>query len=523
MLRLKIIGNGGTPQSISIPSSSLYKDLKAAVLECFKDSISSDLVVMYGFPPAVCKLSDNDLVSSTIESGQTLRILFETVSTPGSSIHTTSAKARAALKKTISQPTFKKSNITNLRGIETSSRSFKVQPTNNTTDNNVRRGTKRLRDHQVSSENDIVDHLLEALNGGTGKRSKILREVFRNAVHLQYNANKAVHRLDALYSGKYSIVESSHMRILGTGDSTKIDVTYSKGSGSKGTNFVDSVDLLPDTVLRELIRLPILEEQRESSTQIVEGSSPGKEVLKPVNLSKSSPRIFWSLVHRYGPNIHESLRNILRGLDNDCDWLDERKRELSEKARMNLEQKKESAIAAAARRRKKHKGNACSEPYAESVTAVVEGAATSSSSSSPSSSFDLVDREKCARSFLESQFDNLVIDADIIPDEWVSAVGAALDGSTKAISLASMGLTSSARDLIVEKKLSITSSSNSSSSGSYTQVNSGDSSKPSRLLSLDQLDNWIYSAQQKIVAIFWVAICGGGSQKLKEAFEKVTA
>eukprot|EP01035_Chromulina_nebulosa_P006926 gene6926-9339_t len=227
MLRLKITGTSGPPQSISIPSSSLYRDLKAAVLECFKDSVSSDIVLMYGFPPEVCQLSDNDPVSPTIESGQTLRVSFKTLScAPGSLTHTTSAKARAALKKSISQPTVRQSNIANLHGIETSSRSFRVQPNSSSTPatkNNVRRGTKRLRDHQVSSENDIVDHLLEALNGGTGKRSKILRDVFRNAVNLQYNASKAVHRLDALYSGKYSIVESSHARILGSGDSTKID------------------------------------------------------------------------------------------------------------------------------------------------------------------------------------------------------------------------------------------------------------------------------------------------------------
>ena len=531
MLRLKIIGIGGCPQSILIPSSSLYKDLKAAVRECFKEFMSpnDDLVLMYGFPPEIFKLSDNDPVVPTIESGQTLRASDKNLSSAQcSSTHISSSQGRAALKKTVSQIRSAKSNIVNLQGMETSTRSFQVQHSSSTSSTssqgatkNVRRGTKRIRDHQVSSENDIVDHLLEALNGGTGKRSKVLRDVFRNAVHLQYNSSKAVHRLDAVYSGKYSIVESSHSRILATGDSTKIDVTFSKGSGSKGTNFVDSVDLLPDNVLRELIRLPILEEQRatnSSSAQSGQSSSPGREVLKPVNLSKSSPRIFWSLVHRYGPNIHDSLRNILRGLDNECDWLDERKRELSEKARMNLEQKKEAAIAAAARRRKKHKGNASSDTTIEPQVAVVE--VTSSSSSSSSSLSDVSDRAKRARSFLESQFDTMFVDADILPEEWVPAVVAALDGSTKVASLASMGLTSSWRDRIVEKKLAVNSATASSSIGSQSSSRS-DTGQPSRLLSLDQLDNWIYSAQQRLVSAFWIAICGGGSQKLRDAFVKV--
>lgn len=59
----------------------------------------------------------------------------------------------------------------------------------------------RALNNSASSENDIVEHLVEALNGGKGSRNKILRKVFRNAVTLQYDSSKAVARLSSLYAG----------------------------------------------------------------------------------------------------------------------------------------------------------------------------------------------------------------------------------------------------------------------------------------------------------------------------------
>lgn len=88
---------------------------------------------------------------------------------------------------------------------------------------------------------------------------------------------------------------------------------------------------------------------------------------------------------RYGPNIHQSIREALRGLDDQCEWLEERKRELSEKAQQNLQQKQELAAAASARKRgKKGKGGevAAAEEEEKKAEVAVEvvGETTSSTS-----------------------------------------------------------------------------------------------------------------------------------------------
>ena len=80
-----------------------------------------------------------------------------------------------------------------------------------------------------------------AVDGGTGKKNKFLRAVYRRAVELQYDQSKAEARIMALVSGKYQIVESGAARTLGTGDCAKMVVQFSKGLNSR-VNHEDKVE-----------------------------------------------------------------------------------------------------------------------------------------------------------------------------------------------------------------------------------------------------------------------------------------
>ena len=529
MISLRIIGINGTTTSISIPAESLFKALKDLIVDSFQISATqrNDIEILYGFPPQACKLLEDEPISPSIQSGQTLRIIlskkvdgegFTTLipSINSSTVSTAKSKKLPPKKSSPSPQTGKSSNIVTLKGTDVSSRSFKVQ---NSQDKPTPKRVKRIRTSgQGTSENDIAEHLIEALSGGKGTRNKILRKVFRNAVSLQYKSSQAVARLGAVYAGKYSIVERSSARILGTGNATQIEVTFSKGAGSKGTNFVDIVDLLSAELLREVVRFALVSPEQQAARAVADSESfQGREVLKPTNLSKCSPRIFWSLVHHHGPNIHQSIRNLLRGLDDNCDWLDERKRELSEKAKRNLEQQQEKVAAAAARRRKRQKVQL--EIQNENQQILTETTPQSAQEGevkvdSPVES----ERVKAAAAFVRSLSDAIKVDEDLVPAEWIPAVAAALGGSRRAAALAAMDSSAKNRNRIVELKLS--SSSSSSSSGNGDAVVGGDL-KPSRYLSIDQLESWVESARVRLVSAFWRAICGGGGRKVFAALKKV--
>lgn len=64
------------------------------------------------------------------------------------------------------------------------------------------------------------------------------------------------------------------------------------------------------------------------------------ELLKPENLSLASPRIFWSLIYFYGRDMQHTFATMFPECA-DWTWLDERKRELSEKAQINIDQQRE--------------------------------------------------------------------------------------------------------------------------------------------------------------------------------------
>ena len=161
--------------------------------------------------------------------------------------------------------------------------------------------------------------------------------MFRSAVAHQYNDSLAVGRLRAAFAGRYSFEESADSRgecsplilvtlllvviiilvilvilvfpiifisplfsVLGSGLSTKMDVSFPlKPESTRSAVHVETVDLLSQELLRAIL-LSCLEEKDPAA----------REFLKPVNMSKASPRIFWSLIKAYGGDIPSAMRQL---------------------------------------------------------------------------------------------------------------------------------------------------------------------------------------------------------------------
>lgn len=57
--------------------------------------------------------------------------------------------------------------------------------------------------------------------------------------------------------------------MLGTGEATKIEVTFHKGAGSaKNSSFVETVDLLPVGLLRDVIRVALQSDDARQTANI---------------------------------------------------------------------------------------------------------------------------------------------------------------------------------------------------------------------------------------------------------------
>ncbi|RYG67784.1 hypothetical protein EON64_06675, partial [archaeon] len=227
----------------------------------------------------------------------------------------------------------------------------------------ARPSTRRRVRATAGSTEDIAEHLIAAVSGGSGAHSQVLRATFRRAVELQYVASQAVARLGAVQANQFHLVvqpnvlptdSSTVMPSLSSSSSSmqqgrgikerngaagegrlvhKLTASYRAGMVTRGGRYEETVDLLSRDLLHALICLPLLSTSTSTST------AEDLEVLRPVNLAKASPRIFWSLVHHHGPDLVQSILRITgqvaaeRGVD--MGWLTERKRALSEKAQQN--------------------------------------------------------------------------------------------------------------------------------------------------------------------------------------------
>jgi hypothetical protein len=504
MIQVRVRGPKETV-TVSIELSSTFQELKELIQE--KLHLDKDFELMGGFPPKAMALQDDDILQGHLNQNDSLRVQF--IEFAGQQAVGISKKSKSTAKKPSIAQTPSKPVFVPFGGRVASLNPPPRPPKRKSTSANAApRRTRLSASDSASSEADISEHLLSAVSGGTGKRNKILRKVFRDAVEHQYNSAKAVSRLQAVYSGKYTIKDNSASRYLGTGNSSRIDIRFHRGFGSR-TYFEETVDLLSDEVLKELMKVALNDDE--------EGSGMGREVLKPMNLSKCSPRIFWSLVYHHGPNLIEAIKELLKGIDDNCEeWLLDRKRELSEKARENQRQKETEEQEKQARKRRKLGGNmnqtegTTDEPEVidmiddESVPAAVEVVV------SP--------LKRRLLTFLSKiPFENNFPEAyERTLFQFFQSTSTNSSSATSSSSSSSSGSDCPSSALIQLANHRIT-----RESLQHLNSSSTTSSKGSQTIYEEQLESWISLAQHRLFSVFWNQICGGGSERTRKALEKL--
>jgi len=342
-------------------------------VRCGISDRSFDILSGYPLQPLTCSLEDR--IENHIKNGDTLgvRVTVQSPSTPSAALPSDKPKTRPKRGSSpASQPSKTKqsvpfgSNIHSLGGkVHKTAKKSKVgtSPAKKNTVSPVKsnsspaNNTKRRTRFEMSSEEDIGTNLLAAVEGGSGKKNAFLRSVFKRAVSLEYDATKARARVASLLSGKYSIEKSQLARKL-SGESTQLLVKFHKGIGSRSYH-TETVDYLDANKLRAVVTLILagdmendtatdsLEDEMKSPSSSTTGST-NRDLLRPSAMAGCSPRVFWSLVHLYGPHIPGALQLLLP--DKDWSWLTEdgcgdgegvRGRGLSRKAQENLRQQQE--------------------------------------------------------------------------------------------------------------------------------------------------------------------------------------
>ena len=193
---------------------------------------------------------------------------------------------------------------------------------------------------ETKTTEDIADDLLCAIEGDNDKKSKILRKCFGEALMKQYDETKAIFRLDAGLNKSFDIKKSNNHRLFGLLESFTMTINYH--GDKKSCEYTDVVDLIPLPLLKECIKA---------------GYDANKEeVLKPINIAKISPRIFWSVIHLYRSNqpFVQAYREIFPDI-NDFSFLNDRKLMLTEKALENKRQQEEKQLKKAQQEEKKKK------------------------------------------------------------------------------------------------------------------------------------------------------------------------
>lgn len=512
--------------SLTLAKTSTFEALKIEIAE--KANIDGDFDVLAGFPLKPLTLQDEDVIDGHISNNEVLRVQAKELSGQQAQGHSKYRPSKRAKTAAASTETSKKTVSTVAASPSASgfgARIATLSSSSGSASNKFRgssgrvsrpagftvfapsgvrsdqpSGRRRVRQAskprqgqtqdggQGTTESDISEHLISAVSGGSSRRDKVLRKVFRSAVEYQYSSSKAVARLQAVYAGTYNIEASASARILGSGMSSQLDVTFPRGGGQRGT-FSETVELLGEELLKALLKVAVEDTEGE-----------GKEVLKPMNLARCSPRIFWSIVHRYGSNLIDAIQRLLAGVD-DCSWLTLRKRELSDKAKENERQEQERAAVRELRKRKREGGSAtASEGTNEPPTSTESPQNTSSTSvaqskpafpqllSSVISSLTLslvaAEHHEELRNWLKTTYEQK-FDAD-------GAVG----------ELPWLLLLSNASDEDIDHFTATTASTAAAS-----------------CLSKDQVSLWISSAQSILLQYLWQIVCGGGSERLRLALK----
>jgi len=217
--------------------------------------------------------------------------------------------------------------------------------------------TKKNRDKSIfsgiNSETDISFALMSSIDTSSGSKtngkvSKVLRGAMRLTVEKSYEASRAVVRYSAIKSGKIEFIPSVVERgANANNEAGSFTVKYPKGVEGRGFYEDQEVHIITLEMLKAVLRAVHADHDEESNG--LDQTSSGREMLKPINMALLSPRVYWSLWFHFHNSV-SSIEDALEALLPDLNWkfLHCRSRQLSEKAKDNLSQKKGADVKAEA-------------------------------------------------------------------------------------------------------------------------------------------------------------------------------
>jgi hypothetical protein len=176
----------------------------------------------------------------------------------------------------------------------------------------------------------VETKLVDALSGGGTGHARVdqfLRLASKKAVATQYEIAKATNRHAAALKGDFEMAENSSRRTA-SGKCVSTIVRF-KVSSRKWEE--DEVELLDEEELQALV-LYLLQM----------GDDAVSNNLKPYEMARQSPQVFWSLVNLYGGDLIAGLNTLLP--DESFDALDTRVRRASEKGEHNRQQEAQERL-----------------------------------------------------------------------------------------------------------------------------------------------------------------------------------
>ena len=192
-----------------------------------------------------------------------------------------------------------------------------------------------------NSEGDVASTLLSALGpGGGGKKvGRFLRGAMRGAVGKSYEASRAQVRVAAVNSKQVEFEDRSEHGTSLNGLTKFVAVKYSKGIEGRGL-YEEVIEIIGLDALKAVIDQVYSADDENDESEFEEDKiNSSKEMLRPVNMSQLSPRVFWSLAYHFPQT---DTVKALQKLHPTKDWryLSGRTKMLSEKARENLRQER---------------------------------------------------------------------------------------------------------------------------------------------------------------------------------------
>ena len=336
--------------------------------------------VLAGFPPRQLLPDDQSAIGSIVRDSETLRVVL------AEEPEQRAGRRRGGDPVAASVARAKKRQAAAGRSAEQAGISHRNDRAVERSISRARRAAgmstpRRRRAAPLTSEEESAAALAQAAAGASDTRSRGLRRVFRRAVEGQYEEVRAVSRVGALRGG-YTVTPL---------DQRRVRVEFAEVDTHRGRRHSEEVELYDQSTLAAVLRVVLADPE-----------GPGLESLKPINLARASPRVFWSLAVVFGSDLRAGLQQLLPEV-RDWAFLNERKRSLSEKARANLEQQRAAAERAAKRSK-------VSKPSADDVAGEAEA-------SEGVHEEEVSEAQLRVRELLSAPCD------DLVPEEWRSALG----------------------------------------------------------------------------------------------------